>query len=255
MDQIDSTSRELREIRGEMEISWKHGRWMALAGVILVVVCMVCPVHSRLLQAGSFIGVILAAFGVLPRLGRRVVLPVGLLATLGIGAIPLLMPGKPIDHERLRSEYVEGLRRFEGCRYVWGGESSLGIDCSGLPRRALRDALLSEGCSHANGDAFRMWLEQWWHDSSALAIREGYRGFTRPLGLSGPLWEMDQHELLPGDLAVRGDGRHVVVYLGDHWWIEADPHVGKVHKWKSTAKDGRLYQEMTLHRWMICDDG
>lgn len=88
---------------------------------------------------------------------------------------------------------------------------------------------------------------------SALAMGQGYRGLTRQIGLAGPLWELDRAAILPGDLAVRGDGGHVVVYLGDHRWIEADPNLGKVHTWVSTSNDGGWYSEMVVNRWVDCE--
>jgi hypothetical protein len=84
-------------------------------------------------------------------------------------------------------------------------------------------------------------------------MSQSYRGETRPLGVKAPLWEFDESTLRPGDLAVRGDGGHVVVFLGNQQWIEADPTIGKVHIWKSTPGDGAWHETMTLHRWVICD--
>lgn len=236
-----------------MAFSSKTARWVSIVGILLVAGCTICPVHSRLLQAGAGAGFLLALSGLFPWSGRSAGISIFMLPVVVLGLTPFLLPGKSIDPNLLRAEYVARMRGYIGCGYVWGGESSLGIDCSGLPRRALRDALMSEGWRHANGAAFRMWLEQWWFDSSALAMREGYRGITRPLGISGPLWDMDQYALLPGDLAVRGDGHHVVVFLGDHLWIEADPNIGKVHVWKAASGDGKWYQNMTMHRWLICE--
>src|SRR5882672_11079140 len=54
-----------------------------------------------------------------------------------LAAIFLLLPGQPISPAPLRQDYVRALRRFEGTRYIWGGENRLGIDCSGLMRTAL----------------------------------------------------------------------------------------------------------------------
>lgn len=40
--------------------------------------------------------------------------------------------------------------------------------------------------------------------------------------------EADHSLLKPGDLAVTDDGVHVMAYLGDRAWIEADPHAHQV---------------------------
>ncbi len=139
-----------------------------------------------------------------------------------------MLPGGKIDGEELREDYVKRMSGFEGTEYFWGGESSRGIDCSGLPRRALRDALLSYGFRHANGAAFRLYFEQWWFDASAKALGEGYRDYTKPVGVSGDIEAMSYEGLLPGDFAVTDNGVHVIAYAGGDDWIQADPGAGAV---------------------------
>ncbi len=224
-----------------------------IAGITLAAGCAVFPVHNRVLQAGFFLGVVLAWGGAWSGLAGRTQARRVLLALPWLALLPFVLPGRPLDPDALRADYVARLRGYDGTRYVWGGENSLGIDCSGLPRRALRDALWGEGLRHANGAAFRGWLGQWWFDASALALRQGDRGQTRALGLEGPLWALASSQLLPGDLAVRGDGGHVVAYLGDGQWIEADPTWGKVHCWVPKAGDGAWFEHMTAHRWVACE--
>jgi hypothetical protein len=102
-------------------------------------------------------------------------------------ALPFVLPGGAIDPVELRKEYLERLSGFEGTKYFWGGESSRGIDCSGLPRRAYRDALLQSGFRSANGRAFRLWLEQWWYDANARALGAGYRDYTVSLEVTGTI--------------------------------------------------------------------
>lgn len=226
---------------------------VAVGGLILAGACAIYPVHNRVLAAGVLGGAALAWSAALWLLAHRRTLRILVGALPLLAMAPFVLPGKPIDPERLRADYVSRLRSYEGVDYVWGGENALGIDCSGLPRKALRDALWSEGWQRANGTAFRKWLGQWWFDSSALALGQGYRGRTRPVGPSGPLWELDRFAILPGDLAVRGDGVHVIVYLGDRRWIEADPNRGKVHSWISSAADGGWYDGLIVHRWVDCE--
>ena len=54
----------------------------------------------------------------------------------GATAAGFLFPGREHDSRTTR-EYVTELLRYEGAKYIWGGENWLGIDCSGLVRSAL----------------------------------------------------------------------------------------------------------------------
>jgi hypothetical protein len=145
-----------------------------------------------------------------------------------IPAAMLVLPGRAFSRESLRAASVEQLRSFEGTRYIWGGESRLGIDCSGLVRQALIRSSLKLGLSSLNGDLVRSALALWWFDSSALALRDGYRGTTTLLLQSPSINAVPTQRLLPGDFAVTSDGIHVLAYLGDNHWIEADPELGRV---------------------------
>jgi hypothetical protein len=68
----------------------------------------------------------------------------------------------------------------------------------------------------------------WWHDSSAMALRDGYRGWTAELFRGDTVTGADASRLRAGDLAVTADGVHVMAYLGSQTWIEADPDAHKV---------------------------
>lgn len=149
------------------------------------------PVNSTIFRL-AFLGSLFAAWaGITFFIWKRRHLRTLTLLLPALLAIPFLLPGRPLDPEELRTNYMKHLTSYEATRSFWGGESPRGIDCSGLPRRAFRDAILDQGVSHGNGFAFRTWLEQWWFDASARALSEGYRGYTRPTGLSGKIRQMD----------------------------------------------------------------
>lgn len=136
-------------------------------------------------------------------------------------AAALLTP-QTTPAERLREQYLTELRRYDGTPYVWGGENGRGIDCSGLVRSSLVTASVKTG-------RMRQALELWWFDASARALGEGYRGWTHEVTAATSFSALDATLLQPGDLAVTQDGLHVLAFLGDLTWIQADPTPMRTH--------------------------
>jgi hypothetical protein len=221
----------------------------AVAGIFVI---PLNPVNSKILKlallgciAGAWVGFTILTWKRKPVRLAALILPL-------LAAIPFILPGGEIDTEELSQDYVRRMSDFEGTKYYWGGESSRGIDCSGLPRRALRDALLAYGLRHFNGRAFRGYVEQWWFDASAKALGEGYRDYTNPIGTKGTIKEMDYGALIPGDLAVTANGVHILAYAGDGKCIQADPGIGAVATLDGrTADNGWFRIPVTTHRWQL----
>jgi hypothetical protein len=112
----------------------------AFAGILLI---PLNPVNSKILKL-AFLGCVVGAWiGFTILAWKRKPLRVAALVLPSLAATPFILPGSEIDTVKLRQDYVRRMAEFEGTKYHWGGESSRGIDCSGLPRRALRDALLA----------------------------------------------------------------------------------------------------------------
>lgn len=147
----------------------------------------------------------------------------------------------------LRASYVAALQRYADTPYVWGGESHAGIDCSGLARRGLIEALLARG-------APRQALGLWWRDCTARELGAGYRGLTRPVCDAPCLQALDPSGLLPGDLAVTADGRHVLAYLGDRRWIQADPGAQRVVTHPASAANTWHRVPVRVVRWTALSD-
>ena len=154
--------------------------------------------------------------------------------------------------DKLQDSYVAELRTYDRTRYLWGGENRFGIDCSGLPRKAMRNALLTTGLKEMNRDFLLLALKNWWFDASAKALAEGYRDYVRPLNLAGTVAAAPEKELNPGDLAITDDGVHVMVYLGPDEWISADPGQGKVViEHPSESKNPWFVRPVHFYRWSI----
>ncbi len=225
---------------------------LTLGAALGIFVIPLNPVNStffRLAHLGMIAG---AWFGLLWLAWKHPPARYALLAMPALLAICLSLPAPDPNPEALRADYVKRMEEMSGTKYVWGGENPRGIDCSGLPRRALRDALLAHAFRHANGRALRMFAGHWWFDASARALSEGYRGYTVPLGSSGTISTMSYQGLLPGDLAVTEDGVHILAYLGGDLWIQADPGIGAVAILNGREDpNGWFGVPVTTYRWKV----
>lgn len=219
---------------------------------MMLVVAVTNPINSMLSRVGMLLAYALA-WSVTMWLCRKkkplqlavAVLPIAIL-------IPFFLPGRAMDVARLQTDYLANLRSTNGAIYVWGAESARAVDCSGLPRLALRRAFLSQGLTTLNGGATRTYLYHWWNDASAKALGEGHLGYTIPLKTIGRIREMSYSELEPGDLAVTSSGAHILVYLGGEEWIQADPGVGHVAIFNGRRdKNPWFTSPVTTHRWAV----
>ncbi|MGB7521632.1 MAG: hypothetical protein WA896_18540, partial [Spirulinaceae cyanobacterium] len=66
----------------------------------------------------------------------------------------------------------------------------------------------------------------------AVALRDEYKNYTKQLFLSPSINELNHNRIKPGDLAVTADGVHILAYIGNQTWIEADPNYQQVIKVK-----------------------
>ena len=79
---------------------------------------------------------------------------------------------------------------------------------------------------------------------------EEYRGLTKRLFNAPDLKSLDHDRILPGDFAVTSDGVHVMAYLGNETWIEADPGKLKVIKIHAPATtNGWFRRPVNIMRW------
>jgi cell wall-associated NlpC family hydrolase len=90
----------------------------------------------------------------------------------------LLPTSRVPAQDELRTAYLRDLRRYEGTSYVWGGESPLGIDCSGLVRRGLIDTNIRLGVQRFSPLSLRRAASLWWHDCTAQALGDPATGWT-----------------------------------------------------------------------------
>lgn len=172
----------------------------------------------------AIVGSIVAIWsGVLYLWWQRVALRTSTLLLTIVLMLFLLSPGRPVNVESLRAEYIKSLYTYLGTTYVWGGENRWGIDCSGLVRQGLIQADLRQGITTLNPTLVRQGLAMWWFDLSALALHDGERGWTTRLFRAASINALDPSRLLPGDLAATVDGQHILAYAGRQTWIEADP--------------------------------
>ena len=204
------------------------------------------------------IGVALAgllALGLLGLWWRYRFLRWTLLALYTAISVFLALPGRAdYDRAALRQEVAQALQRYEGVRYVWGGENFLGIDCSGLVRRGTIDGAFLHGLHTLNPLLLRKAVHLWWRDVSARDMEAGAFGAAKKITEEKSLALLNDKNLHPGDFAITRGGIHALAYLGDHVWIEADPGEMKVLRLNTrTAKSEWFRQPVSILRWRLLE--
>ena len=112
------------------------------------------------------------------------------------------------------------------------------------------------GLRNLSPDLVRRSIWLWWHDTTAKEIGQLHAGQTVHLLDAASINALDDARLLPGDLAVTRDGVHIMAYIGEHTWIEADPGVGRVIRVKTPTKDNGWFDTPAhIVRWTIFMDG
>jgi NlpC/P60 family len=178
------------------------------------------------------------------------------LAALYVGVVVfLLLPlHRPVDRPALQADYCAALTAYTGCRYVWGGEGYMGIDCSGLVRKGMEDALATRGCFALDPALVRESISLYWHDTTAQAMGQGYAGRMRVVTECPSLNQLDYAKVRSGDLAVTAGGDHVLAYLGDKTWIAADPIAGRVTSFViPEQKNPYFSMPMRIVRWQVLE--
>lgn len=113
----------------------------------------------------------------------------------------------PLQYQSLK----EALKKYENARYVWAGESTDGVDCSGLVMQAYKDAGIKTDFPHRASEMYPL---------------------CKPIGTYNK-GEIDTSQLKPGDLLFFSNGeasdiKHVGIYMGNGQMMHASSYYGKV---------------------------
>jgi len=223
-----------------------------LAALLLFIADWLYPVSNTPTRVIGLALLGIVWFGFIALVWRHRVFRILMLCLIALCAIFLVSPARNhTDTTQLRRDYIAGLLRYKSVTYYWGGESPKGIDCSGLIRRGLIDSLFIRGSCTIDSGLIRSAIWIWWHDCTAQDFGEGH-GLTTSLFTTASLNMLDNSKILPGDLAVTRSGVHIMAYLGDNLWIEADPHIGRVVCVSVPSQENPWFHEpMSIVRWKI----
>jgi len=229
---------------------------MKLTAIISIAVTLILgylyPISTLLTRACTILGATVAFVLILliswPRKSLRYALIGGALLLSSF----VVAPGRAFSIPQLRAANTHELFVYDGTRYIWGGENRIGIDCSGLIRRALINASLEQSVMTANPRLVRFALSLWWHDCTARDLGLGVRGLTSPVTSERSINALDASKLEPGDLAVTSNGVHILAYAGGNTWVEADPNLGRVTVVRVPDKsNGWFNVPVNIARWQI----
>ncbi|MDB6065603.1 MAG: cell wall-associated hydrolase, invasion-associated protein [Pedosphaera sp.] len=226
-------------------------RWYALWPIAAALILY--PINNIFVRVGILAALAGLWGGLLYFYWDRKVVRFGCIGLAGLVVVLMMLPGRNADAVKLRQRYVTSLSSYEGTRYIWGGENKLGIDCSGLVRSGLIVANYKEGFSSINPRLVRRSLSMWWHDCSAKALGEEYRGQTRRLFRAESINEIQESKMLPGDIVVTASGVHTLAYIGDQTWIEADPGEKRVIRVRVPSDSPWFKEPVSVLRWTQFD--
>lgn len=198
----------------------------------LWIILLIYPISYGILRLAIVILSFLVWLGAIYLLWDKKLIRLSCLSIAFIVSAISILPGYNPDGNSLREAYVQALNYYEGSPYVWGGESKVGIDCSGLVRQGLINANFQQGFLTFNPKLIRQSFSLWWYDASAQALGEEYKDFTKLLYDADSINKLNYTKIRQGDIAVTKDGIHTLAYIGNNIWIEADPNYQKVIKVK-----------------------
>ncbi|MHB9131034.1 MAG: NlpC/P60 family protein [Armatimonadota bacterium] len=182
----------------------------------------------------------------------------GALTLMLLCCVWMIAGQKPIDAEALRMAYRARLLSYTGTYYLLGGETHIAIDCSGLARMALWEAMLARGIVDRNPRLLgTMPWTFWWRDIGVAGMENGAYGYTHVIDKTDRLATYDHADLLIGDMAVANHGKHLLIYLGDQQWIEASSLKRHVIINRATPKATHIWltRPVVLLRWWVLEDG
>lgn len=239
--------------KSKRQFNWQKigfALWSILSLLVLAVHWY--PVRFGTLRLFLVVAVLILWCGAVCLLWKYKIAKRVLLVASVLFAVFLLSPSHSSNPQSLQQEYVRALKSYDGTPYVWGGESKRGIDCSGLMRCALIDANVKQGFTNVNPAAIREGFSLWWNDCSAKALKEEYQGKTRFLFAASNLNHVNYSAMQPGDIAVTSSGVHVLAYIGNQTWIEADPNAIQgdcVIQVKTPTRNAWFNQPVHIMRW------
>jgi hypothetical protein len=238
------------EMKGGAPFNWRKVTFrLWLWALALTLALWIYPVAYRTTRVLFVLGIAAVWGGAIFLWWRRKMVSVSLMAATVIALSLICLPARPVKTEVLARDYCSALQLFRGSRYVWGGEGLLGIDCSGLVRQGMIWGQICYGVRTLNGGCVRDALGLWWNDCSALALRDGGDGLTRECFRADAIAKVDDTRLMPGDLAVTADGVHVLAYLGNRTWMEADPTLNKTVEIKMPTDNPWFQIPVVIMRW------